>query len=658
MGRLRSHRVLAVTLMATCAVGLVGPSQAAAPGQIVFASDRDKSDPGEIYSLTSGGGAPRDVSNSLAAETELAVDPVGNLIAFWSDRSGQGQVYLARSDGSGVRLVRSVGSGVALAEPEGDGGFPLLFSTDGARLFASEAITAASGATVFHDFLINTRTATARALPTCAGIFDPSPDGAAVACGVKGATTVSDLAGHVRARLPGAYLVWSSRGSLAVSGSAAPSGGSTTVVDESGARLGHVTGVPIAWSHDGQLLLFQRGQALWAGDPHAFARARLLLRGWPGGLLSFTPDNRYVSTEGAGGKPLLVPLAGGKTLAGLDGGGGVWSRTGRLAYYGQPAQPVRPGATLPVLMTDTHGRNPKVVGRFPYDDHAIDDLRWLPDGRTLLALTSNSCGGKGLYVVSTAGGAARRLNTDPRDLESPTWSPDGSLVAYSVGPFGCHLGEGESVHIETVHADGTGVRQVTDDGNPQQGSFDSGPVFSPDGTQIALSHGTFDSGTIQTVAASGGARTSLLPPAGANVGSTPAWSPDGTRIAYLSGPSIMAVPPAGGTPVAIATNPDPDSCSGLAWSPDGTELATACAAGIYVIVLGPPASARLAISAQAAANPAFSPDGTQIAFDASPPDPLGNQSAIIVANTDGTGLHVLSTVPFHQSVHPSWLPSP
>src|SRR5450432_1663118 len=100
MGWLRSPRVLAVTLMAMCAVSLVGPSQAAAPGLIVFASDRDKSDPGEIYSLASGS-APRDVSNSLAAETELAVDPVGNVIAFWSDRSGQGQVYLSRSDGSG-----------------------------------------------------------------------------------------------------------------------------------------------------------------------------------------------------------------------------------------------------------------------------------------------------------------------------------------------------------------------------------------------------------------------------------------------------------------------------------------------------------------------------------------------------------------------------
>ena len=180
----------------------------------------------------------------------------------------------------------------------------------------------------------------------------------------------------------------------------------------------------------------------------------------------------------------------------------------------------------------------------------------------MLLLTANGCGASGLFTVPTTGGAARALTSDPRNLGSPTWSPDGSTVAYNVGQFGCHLGEGESVHLETVHADGSGVKQVTDDGDAGQGSFDSGASFSPDGTQIAFSHGTFDSGTIQVVAATGGARTTLLPPSGANVGSTPAWSPDGTRIAYVSGQSIMAVAPGGGTPVAIAANPDPSSCSG------------------------------------------------------------------------------------------------
>ena len=55
-------------------------------------------------------------------------------------------------------------------------------------------------------------------------------------------------------------------------------------------------------------------------------------------------------------------------------------------------------------------------------------------------------------------------------------------------------------------------------------------------------------------------------------------------------------------------------------------------------------------------NPSFSPDGEQIAFDARPAHPLGEQTAIMVAHVDGTGVRTLSTVPFRQSVHPSWQP--
>src|SRR6476646_4550447 len=101
MRRLRLRQALLAALLA---IGLAragflhgaGSSHAAARGMIVFASDRDKADPGEIYSLAPGS-APRDVSRSLAADYGLAVAPVGDLIAFWSMRSGRDGLYLARS---------------------------------------------------------------------------------------------------------------------------------------------------------------------------------------------------------------------------------------------------------------------------------------------------------------------------------------------------------------------------------------------------------------------------------------------------------------------------------------------------------------------------------------------------------------------------------
>jgi Tol biopolymer transport system component len=37
---------------------------------------------------------------------------------------------------------------------------------------------------------------------------------------------------------------------------------------------------------------------------------------------------------------------------------------------------------------------------------------------------------------------------------------------------------------------------------------------------------------------------------------------------------------------------------------------------------------------------------------------LGTQTAIMVANVDGSGLRTLTTVPFRTSVHPTWQPAP
>ena len=111
----------------------------------------------------------------------------------------------------------------------------------------------------------------------------------------------------------------------------------------------------------------------------------------------------------------------------------------------------------------------------------------------------------------------------------------------------------------------------------------------------------------------------------------------------------------------LAPNPvgSADTCGGgLAWSRDGTKLALGGGQGIYLITPGQPVSRQPAIRVPCAEYPSFSPDGTQIAFDAAAPNPLGAQSAIMVAASDGSNVRVLSTVPFRESVHPSWQPAP
>jgi hypothetical protein len=118
----------ALVVLSVAGAGLVhsaASSRSAGAGMIVFASDRLKSEPGEIYSLAPAT-APRDVSRSLAPDHGLAVAPAGDLIAFWSGRTGNDQIYLARADGSHARRVRQAGGDIVAQNPS--------FSPDGKQI--------------------------------------------------------------------------------------------------------------------------------------------------------------------------------------------------------------------------------------------------------------------------------------------------------------------------------------------------------------------------------------------------------------------------------------------------------------------------------------------------------------------------------------------
>src|SRR4029079_4308750 len=183
--------VLVATLVAMAALGFgsalrAGASHAASPGVIVIASDRWKYNPGEIYSLAPGV-APLDISHTLATEHGLAVAPVGDQIAFWSSRSGEDEVYLARSDGTRLRLVRGLGDSASASRSRQGGA--LTFSADGSSIVAVLYRGLPS-----DDFVIDVRRGTARAIRRCGGVLQPSPDGKVLACSVRGSTSVLDLA--------------------------------------------------------------------------------------------------------------------------------------------------------------------------------------------------------------------------------------------------------------------------------------------------------------------------------------------------------------------------------------------------------------------------------------------------------------------------------
>src|SRR5215207_9488816 len=130
--------------------------------------------------------------------------------------------------------------------------------------------------------------------------------------------------------------------------------------------------------------------------------------------------------------------------------------------------------------------------------------------------------GPDLYTVGADGSGLTRLTRLAGVEHDPSWSPDGSKVAFTramnpeQGPY----------EIWTVNADGTGLTRVT-----AHRGFTFGPAWSPDGSRIVYSKERNDRPPalyVVNVDGSGARRLASSPTHGYT---DPSWSPDGATIA-------------------------------------------------------------------------------------------------------------------------------
>ncbi|MEE1742484.1 S9 family peptidase [Streptomyces sp. BE147] len=175
----------------------------------------------------------------------------------------------------------------------------------------------------------------------------------------------------------------------------------------------------------------------------------------------------------------------------------------------------------------------------------------------------------------------------------PSLSPDGDRVAYTLTTQDAANDRAHS-SIWEVRAAGGPARRLT------RGPADTAPRWSPDGTQLAF----LRAGQLHLLPADGGEAVALTTavrcPAGAGI---PVWSPDGTRIAF-SGPSARREDTA---PVVI---------DGLGWKADGAGLLGRIRTQVFVVDVDSGEVRRLTGGNPHAGQPAWSPDGTRLAYPA------------------------------------------
>lgn len=274
-------------------------------------------------------------------------------------------------------------------------------------------------------------------------------------------------------------------------------------------------------------------------------------------------------------------------------------------------------------------------------------------------------GGYGTWDVITMnadGTDLVNLTEGGSDEDFPTWSPDGTRIAFSTGassPSGCGVGD-----VYVMNTDGSDMTPLTT--NPF-GVAASDPTWSPDGSEIAYTQTHWDStcssGDVDIWKMNSDGSGQVLLASGANefgpaFDAEPAWSPDGDRIAFVSDRAntdwalnhqIYTMDPDGSDVTQVTHQDDRtfESNFSPAWSPDGEQIAYQHwphrpgsglgAAQIWRINEDGTGEAAVTSSGIFHMSPAWSPDGQRILFNTHFEDPLGNfNNDIFAINPDGT----------------------
>ena len=198
-------------------------------------------------------------------------------------------------------------------------------------------------------------------------------------------------------------------------------------------------------------------------------------------------------------------------------------------------------------------------------DSALDiSDRWSPDGARLL-VESDRTGDVDLYTLDSNSVVLTNLTRHTGNDYNGTWFPNGQRIAFLSDRDG---DGGREIYI--MNADGSAQARLTYDS-----ATISGPIISPDGTQIL--YGTWRASTynVYVMGADGSNRITLTTDTAPSLAFS--WSPRGDQIAFSAGGHLILARPDGSNRKEILGDTLVDT-SGIhaccaVFSPDGNRLA-------------------------------------------------------------------------------------